>query len=121
MSLVDDQAGGKLADNYMVNSSDDDPLPQTLPGIKLQRPFASGIRKYEAMTGNRVPPDPNFPDHHTTRPSRKGLQELEAAGPGTLLAEQVKAWWTRPELLISSIIAVFLAVVLWFRRSKRSA
>jgi hypothetical protein len=119
MSMVEDQARGKLADNYMVNSSDDDPLPKTLPGIKLQRPFASSIRKYEAMTGKRVPPDPNFPDHHITRPSRKGLQEKQAAGASTSLAKQAQ-WWTHPELLVSCIVAVIVAGFLCFGRRKRS-
>lgn len=115
-SMVEDQSIGKLADNYMHDLPVDSPPPETLPGIKLQRPWASLIRKYEAITGKRVPVDPNFPDHNNARPSRKGLQELAAAGPETLIAEPANSWWMRPELLVPSILAALVAVVFWLRR-----
>ena len=59
-------ASGKLADNYRNGVSDDAPDPETLPGIKLQRPWGSLIRKYEWLTGKKVPPDPKY-DPRTDR------------------------------------------------------
>jgi hypothetical protein len=61
-SYVEDVATGKLADNYMTNEGDDAPLPETLPGIKLVRPWDSLIKKYERMTGKKIeePHDPTF-------------------------------------------------------------
>ncbi len=119
-SMVEDQARGKLADNYMVNLPDDGPLPETLPGIKLQRPFASVIRRYEARTGTRVPPDPNFPDHHDTRPSRRGGQNLLAgASASEDIGEEaaLPKWWD--VLMISAIPGLLLFVVFWYRRWSR--
>jgi hypothetical protein len=70
-SCLEDMANGTLADDYMVNRSDDGPKPQTLPGIKLKRPWDSLIRKYEKATGKKLPPDPDFPDEDVDRPNRR--------------------------------------------------
>ncbi len=113
LSLVEEEEKGALADNYLTNKSDDAPLPQTLPGIRLQRPFASLIRKYEAMTGKKVPPDPDFPDHRITRPSRHGLQEA-AAGKTVASAQQARTLrWE--EVTLASAIVFILTGILWRR------
>jgi hypothetical protein len=117
MEMVEDQSAGKLADNYMVNRGDNDPLPQTLPGIKLQRPFASLIRKYEAMTGKKFPPDPEFPDHHITRPSKRGLREIEAAGTASVSPPVGRKGW----VWISVAGMAFLLLLGMFRRRWRRA
>lgn len=112
-SMVEEEEKGGLADNYLTNKSDDAPLPQTLPGIKLQRPFASLIRKYEAMTGKKVPPDPDFPDHRITRPSRHGLQEA-AAGKTVASAQQARTLrWE--EITLASAVVFILTGILWRR------
>ncbi len=71
LSLVEKEEKGDLADNYLTNREDDAPLPQTLPGIRLKRPFGSLIRKYERLTGTKVPPDPDFPEEPQIRPSKR--------------------------------------------------
>lgn len=116
LSMIEDQASGKLADNYMVNSSDDGPLPQTLPGIKLQRPFASVIRKYEAMTGKRVPADPDFPDHHNTRPSKKSLREADGgdyANSNTSMHSSGLLYW------ISILLLTLLGLFVWLKKKAK--
>jgi hypothetical protein len=70
-SGLEDMANGKFADNYMYDRGDDDPLPETLPGVKLKRPWGSLIQKYERLTGKKVPPAPDFPDEDQTRPERR--------------------------------------------------
>lgn len=44
-TMIQKMASGKLADNYLTNVSDDAPLPETLPGIKLRKPWASLLDK----------------------------------------------------------------------------
>ncbi len=117
MKMMEKQARGKLADNYMLNAGADTPLPQTLPGIKLQRPFASVIRKYEAMTGKKVPPDPDFPDHNITRPGRRSLQDIEVGKPAASIQPARPGRWL--EILIACVAGLFLARLLW-RRWKRT-
>jgi hypothetical protein len=70
-SCFEDMASGALADNYMTDRSDDAPLPETLPGVKLKRPWGSIIRKYERLTGKKVSSAPDFPDENQTRPPRR--------------------------------------------------
>jgi hypothetical protein len=70
------QANGELADNYMTGEPDDAPRPETLPGVKLQRPWASLIRKYEQLTAKKVPYDPTF----DPRPSKRPGQTAESSG-----------------------------------------
>jgi hypothetical protein len=115
MDALEAQAAGKLADNYMVNRSDDGPLPQTLPGIKLQRSFASVIRRFEARTGKRVPADPDYPDHHNIRPSKKSLHEAELGTHVEGVATEVaKPWWRSTGFLISMVVGLLL-VAFWIR------
>lgn len=70
-SVFKAQMNGELADNYLIDSAPGSPLPETLPGIKLKRPFGSLIKRYEQLTGKKVPPDPNFPEEQQTRPSKR--------------------------------------------------
>jgi hypothetical protein len=79
-SCFKDMVSGALADNYMTDRSDDAPLPETLPGVKLKRPWGSILRKYERLTGKKVPPDPGFPDEDQTRPPRR--PQANAVGNG---------------------------------------
>lgn len=119
LSLVEAEANGSLADNYMTNVSDDTPPPQTLPGIKLQRPWASAIRKYEALTGKRIPKHPDFPDHNNTRPSRKGLQEgkgLDNSAPSNTTA--ATPWWNRLSIWIASTTGLIIASIYVIRRRR---
>lgn len=107
LSLVEDQEKGDLADNYMANMSDDAPLPQTLPGIKLKRPFASLIKKYERLTGRKVPPDPDFPDEPQTRPSKRnpdagGEREKTNAEAG----EESSTSWMPVVVAIAAMAAI---------------
>lgn len=55
-------ANGELADTYMENMSDDAPLPQTLPGIKLKKPWGSLIKRYERLTGKKADVPSRFDD-----------------------------------------------------------
>lgn len=78
---VDAASKGELADTYLENRSEDLPLPQTLPGIKLQRPWASLIKKYELRTGKKVPHDPKFdprPTRHDGPIADSSLQKQTA-------------------------------------------
>ena len=69
LSCIDDMASGALADNYRTNVSEEVPNPETLPGIKLKRPWDSLIKKYERMTGKKLeePHDPQL----NPRPERR--------------------------------------------------
>ncbi len=65
---ADHAAKGQLAENYMNDRADGDPGPQTLPGIKLKRPWGSLIDQYEALTGKKAPYHPEYdprPDKRT--------------------------------------------------------
>ncbi|RYD84670.1 MAG: hypothetical protein EOP84_04870 [Verrucomicrobiaceae bacterium] len=69
LGFAEAAAKGELADNYMTNRPDGDPGPQTLPGIRLKRPWGSLIEKYQALTGKKAPYDPGYdprPDKRTT-------------------------------------------------------
>ncbi len=70
-SVFEAQINGELADNYLTDVAPGSPLPETLPGIRLKRPWASLIGKYEQLTGKKVPPDPDFPEGVQTRPSKR--------------------------------------------------
>jgi hypothetical protein len=81
LSCVRDMADGKLADNYRTNVSDDVPNPETLPGIKLVRPWDSLLKKYERMTGKKLeePHDPQFNPRPEKRNSLSGPASPAAA------------------------------------------
>lgn len=108
LSLMEKQAHGKLADNYMASVSDDEPLPQTLPGIKLQRPFATLIRKYERVTGKKLPSDPDFPEDASSRPERRPGQGDSGSG-----VEQVVELTTLGKSLLGGILALLAAGIAW--------
>ena len=71
ISMIDMMSRGELADSYMTNKSVDAPYPETLPGVKLERPFGSLIKQYEKLTGKKVPPDPDFPAEDSARPEKR--------------------------------------------------
>lgn len=73
---------GELADGYQVTNGADF-FPQTLPGIKLRHPDETLIRKYEQMTGRRIPRDPRFETQSAIRPPRRMAQgEVPGNDPG---------------------------------------
>lgn len=121
LDFIENQASGKLADTYMHDLPDDTKPPETLPGIKLQRPWASVIRKFEAMTGNRVDADPNFPDHHNTRISKRDLSRSDVGTSPVQTRNVAKPWWTRWEFIISLVSALLVACLLKFRGAKKTA
>ena len=110
LSWLDEAAKGELADNYMTNKSDDAPLPETLPGIKLKRPWGSLIKKFELITGKKVPHDPKF----DPRPSRRGGGSGESAAART---EDQPIWpW------FACVTALFvLSFLIWRMRARRSS
>ncbi len=114
LSLLRDEAAGELADNYMTARSDDDELPETLPGIKLQRPWASLIRQYERITGKKVPHDPKYDG---PRPERRGSSSPDApAGDGEEAPSSRPLWpW-----LVFAVVTLPAAFLLWKRRMAMS-
>ena len=59
IKYIDDILKGEFADGYMdpTNRSIDSPLPETLPGIKLKRPFGKLRAQAERLLGKRLPDD----------------------------------------------------------------
>lgn len=106
-SCLEDMSSGKLADNYLTNRSDDDPKPQTLPGIKLKRPWGSLIRKYERVTGKKLPPDPDFPDEDRARPERRPGQRDSGR------VEEVVELTPLGKSLLGGILALVVAGIAW--------
>ncbi len=116
-SCLEDMANGTLADDYMVNRSDDGAKPQTLPGIKLKRPWDSLIRKYERATGKKLPPAPDFPED-AERPSKRaghkgesGFDDVESSA--TNHSSGLIYWIGLPFLAL-------LGVFVWLKKSKRN-
>lgn len=110
---------GDHEDSYMVNKSDDAPLPETLPGVKLKRPFASIIPRFERLTGKKVPPDPRFPEDDSSRPPRRpGSGDSDSPTESVLpsrLPGDAKAW----SIASFSAAALLLAALLLLRESRR--
>lgn len=106
-SVVVSISQGELADNYMNEDAEDLPLPETLPGIKLKRPWGSMIKKYEAMTGVKAPPDPNFPDSNSSRSSRRAGTLAQASDQDSALAEWSFWKWAA---LLSAICILLLTI-----------
>ena len=106
--LLESIATGELADNYLPDQGVDLPPPELLPGIRLQRPFASLIGKYEQLTGEKFPHDPKF----NPRPTRRGevVADLEA---GAIQAQAVWPW-------LAGLMAVLaIAISAWKLRRSR--
>ena len=104
---------GELADTYLENRSEGNPLPQTLPGIKLRRPWESMIKKFEVFTGKKSPRNPES----DPRSPRRHNAPLAQASITTLNKTQSIDFWKWS----SSTIALFsIAFLIWkFRcRSK---
>jgi hypothetical protein len=118
-ALLEADASGSLADNYMTDRGDDDPLPETLPGVKLKRPWGSIIRKYEKLTGNKVPDDPDFPDEAQTRPVRRSRVNT---GSDALILRSETSYnernWRRIAALSATFacLAAVLAAIIHMRR-----
>lgn len=114
-SCLEDMASGALADNYKTNREDDAPLPQTLPGIKLKRPWGSLIKRYERVTGKKVPPDPDFPEETSLRPERRPGQSDSGSG-----VEEVVELTPLGKSLLGGILALVAAGTAWgFARWRR--
>jgi hypothetical protein len=116
-SCLEDMASGALADNYKTNKSDDAPLPETLPGIKLKRPWDSLIRKYERITGKNVPPDPDFPDESGTRPERRPGQGNDGKDASIQNGSGDSTWvsWKLP-VIAMALLAIGLGIFKLVRR-----
>lgn len=95
---ADSILNGTLADGYLNSKSDDDPLPETLPGIKLKRPWGSVLKKYERMTGKKSPHDPHFDPRPTTRIKGKPSSESGIQDP----SESLSFW----QWLIGSVVVL---------------
>jgi hypothetical protein len=92
VDCLQSEAKGELAENYMSDRRDGDPLPETLPGIKLIRPWGSLLKKYELFTGKKLPPDPSFPDNSATRANRRNHTSSQSGDQGAVLVESWSAW-----------------------------
>jgi len=113
LKMVDLESKGGLADNYMTNKSDDAPLPETLPGIKLKRPWGSLIKKYEQMTGKKV--DGPYNPRYYPRPEKETGNTLEA----TSIRNKTTPIWLRPWLwMIGGGLTVILGILV--KRHKNS-
>jgi len=106
LNMVDLESKGGLADNYMTNKSGDAPLPETLPGIKLQRPWASLIKKYELMTGKKV--DVPYNPHYNPRPEKVVGNELGGTSiPITTAPIWLNPWFWMISGGLTFIIGIF--------------
>jgi hypothetical protein len=115
LSCVDDMASGALADNYRTNVSGDVPNPETLPGIKLVRPWDSLIRKYERMTGKKheEPHDSQF----NPRPEKRdGTSDFSTPALADASPSVKKKQWMICGLLLLAIASA--AGIIWARFKK---
>ena len=111
LSWLDEAAAGDLADNYLTNKSDDAPLPETLPGIKLKRPWASLIKKYEMMTGKKV--EVAYNPRYNPRPERQTGSTFQTAS----VAKEIIPIWLNPWLwIISGGMTVVVAMTVKIKR-----
>ena len=94
VNCVAAMASGELADGYMLDRADDDPRPQTLPGIKLKRPWDSLITKYERMTGKKI--DEPYDSRLNPRPKKRNdlsrPERLATADSSTYLVFDTRFW-----------------------------
>lgn len=111
LAFVKLAADGELADTYLTNRSDDF-RPQTLPGVKLKRPWGSLIRAYERMTGEKAPPDPEFPEDEPRTARRPGFDEPDAS---VEYAMDDESFWLLTSLLLLGCAGGFY----WYRRRKK--
>ncbi len=119
LEMLNNIAHGKLADSYLVNKPDDAPLPETLPGVKLKRPFASLISKYERLTGKRVPADPQFPEEMHSRPPRRSENGLNDVPVSVDMASALFSGRAKSLAVASFSLALILFVFLLILRKKR--
>jgi len=108
--VIEAMAQGELADAYRDNKSDSAPNPETLPGIKLQRPFASTLALIERLTGKEIPDDPHF----GPRPERR----IGAAGSSLapeIAQRPASSFW---QWLIGGLVVVGGVFAVW--RMKRA-
>ena len=103
------QANGELADNYMTGEPDNAPLPETLSGIKLKRPWDSLIKKFELITGQKVPHDPKF----DPRPSRRDGGSAQSGEART--SEQTNWGW----LVLGGVLSAIVFSI-WKLRGRRN-
>jgi hypothetical protein len=116
---LEDMANGSLADNYLTNKSMDAPLPQTLPGIKLKRPWGSLIKKYEKITGTKVPPDPDFPEEPQSRPERRPHQSGLSDDSEINTARQTISPTSKSMIGAMAALSVGGLIWMWARWRKR--
>lgn len=114
VELLKSMAAGELADNYREGVSDDMPDPQTLPGIKLKRPFGSLIRKIELFTGKKVPPDPKY----DPRPTRRGGSSADTTATLEEKAPSIFHIW--PWLALGIAVLAFASFI-WKKRGNRNS
>jgi hypothetical protein len=112
LASLDAAAKGELADNYKTNMAHDAPLPETLPGIKLKRPWASLIKKYEALTGKKLPPDPEW----DPRPTKRGGTQGDLAAIQTESQRNTRIVWP---WLASGVALLAALSFIWKARRKR--
>lgn len=117
--LLEKSANGDLADNYLTNQSTDAPLPQTLPGIKLKRPWGSLIKKYEKITGTKVPPDPDFPEEPQSRPERRPRQSGMSDDSQINTARQTISPTSKSMIVAMAALSFGGLIWMWARWRKR--
>lgn len=112
LSMLEDESKGELAENYLNDKSGDAPLPETLPGIKLKRPWDSLIKKYERMTGKKV--DVPYNSRYNPRPE-KGSAPVPAS-----ISEKTASALLNPWLwMISGGLVVIIGIAVKVGRSSK--
>ena len=114
LSCVDDMASGALADTYRTNISDDVPNPETLPGIKLVRPWDSLIEKYERMTGKKLD-EPHDPQFNPRPEKRDGTSDSSTPALTNASPSLTKMQWPICGLLLLGIALATRAI--WKRNA----
>ncbi len=84
LNMVKVQSKGELAENYLNEKSDDARLPETLPGIKLKRPWDSLIKQYEKLTGKNV--EVPYHPHYNPRPTKEMASRPQIASTSDKIA-----------------------------------
>ena len=116
----DDQAavGGKrISTHAVMNKYLGGDIKANFWSVNWEPDRASAIRKYEVLTGKRIPKHRDFPDSNNTRSGRNGLHEgkgLDNSAPSTIPAATPR--WSRLNIWIASTTGLILASIYVIRR-----
>ena len=105
---LDEEIAGARSDMYFANASRDTPPPETLPGIKLRKPFESLIEKAKRMTRS---------SDEATRRNHASVADADEPGSGTEMSERGSkkgSIW----LVVGALVILIIAMSKAYRKRR---